>query len=470
MPEYNQLTDSIAKELIGIFGAANVYYNDAERLEPNAHDEAAGCTTRVPEAVVRPKSAEEISQLMKLANREKIPVTARGAGSGLSGGAVPIHGGIVIDCCRMNHILDVDKGNMTVTVEPGVITSEINEMLRPHGLFYAGYPMSLETCTIGGNVAENAGGGKAVKYGVTGRYVIGLEVVSPTGDIVQLGGKLVKDVSGINLLQLMIGSEGILGIFTKIILKLLPLPKASVDMLCLFNSIGEAIGAVPKIMTEGGVIPTAVEFMDKLSFQTACQYLNETLPCQDSGAMLLITIDGADAAQVEHDYDVIGEQCLKAGATQVYVADTKANSERIWRIRRSVAEAFKVFSPNQSLEDIVVPIASIPDMSAAIDRISKKYGVLIPCYGHAGDGNLHATPVMPPEWSLDKWQEVLPNLLMELYAETIALGGHISGEHGIGHKRKKYMLKLADKGFLTMMQAVKNGLDPNGILNPGKIF
>ena len=470
MPEYNQLTDSIAQELIGIFGAANVYYNDAERLEPYAHDEAAGCATRIPEAVVRPKSAEEISQLLKLANREKIPVTARGAGSGLSGGAVPIHGGIVIDCCRMNHILDVDKANMTVTVEPGVITSEINEMLRPHGLFYAGYPMSLETCTIGGNVAENAGGGKAVKYGVTGRYVLGIEMVSPTGDIVMLGGKLVKDVSGLNLLQLMIGSEGILGVFTKIILKLLPLPKASVDMLCLFNSIGEAIGAVPKIMTEGGVIPTAVEFMDKLSFQTACQYLNETLPCQDSGAMLLITIDGADAAQVEHDYDVIGEQCLKAGATQVYVADTKANSERIWRIRRSVAEAFKVFSPNQSLEDIVVPIASIPDMSAAIDRISKKYGVLIPCYGHAGDGNLHATPVMPPEWTLEKWQETLPTLLMELYAETIALGGHISGEHGIGHKRKKYMLKLADKGFLTMMQAVKNGLDPNGILNPGKIF
>ena len=470
MPEYNQLTESIAQELIGIFGAANVYYNDAERLEPYAHDEAAGCATRVPEAVVRPKSAEEISQLMKLANREKIPVTARGAGSGLSGGAVPIHGGIVLDCCRMNHILDVDKANMTVTVEPGVITSEINEMLRPHGLFYAGYPMSLETCTIGGNVAENAGGGKAVKYGVTGRYVLGLEMVSPTGDIVMLGGKLVKDVSGLNLLQLMIGSEGILGVFTKIILKLLPLPKASVDMLCLFNSIGEAIGAVPKIMTEGGVIPTAMEFMDKLSFQTACKYLNETLPCQDSGAMLLITIDGADAAQVEHDYDVIGEQCLKAGATQVYVADTKANSERIWRIRRSVAEAFKVFSPNQSLEDIVVPIASIPDMSAAIDRISKKYGVLIPCYGHAGDGNLHATPVMPPEWTIEKWQETLPALLMDLYAETIALGGHISGEHGIGHKRKKYMLKLADKGFLTMMQAVKNGLDPNGILNPGKIF
>ena len=468
MPEYNQLTESIAQELIGIFGAANVYYNDAERLEPYAHDEAAGCATRIPEAVVRPKSAEEISQLMKLANREKIPVTARGAGSGLSGGAVPIYGGIVIDCCRMNHILDVDKANMTVTVEPGVITSEINEMLRPHGLFYAGYPMSLETCTIGGNVAENAGGGKAVKYGVTGRYVLGLEMVSPTGDIVMLGGKLVKDVSGINLLQLMIGSEGILGVFTKIILKLLPLPKASVDMLCLFNSIGEAIGAVPKIMTEGGVIPTAVEFMDKLSFQTACQYLNETLPCQDSGAMLLITIDGADAAQVEHDYDVIGEQCLKAGATQVYVADTKANSERIWRIRRSVAEAFKVFSPNQSLEDIVVPIASIPDMSAAIDRISKKYGVLIPCYGHAGDGNLHIY-VLRDELGEEEWKAKLLAVFEDLYAKARELGGQVSGEHGIGSAKKPYLAESLSPETRAIMRGIKAVFDPKNILNPGKV-
>lgn len=470
MEMYNSVTPAIAQELIGICGQANVYYQDLERLEPFSHDEAADCETRIPDAVVRPATAAEIADVMKLANRERIAVTARGAGSGLSGGAVPLAGGIVLDCCRMNHILDIDTKNMTVTVEPGVITSEINEALRPYGLFYAGYPMSLETCTVGGNVAENAGGGKAVKYGVTGRYVLGLEVVSPTGEIVELGGKLVKDVSGLNLLQLMIGSEGTLAIFTKVILKLLPLPKANVDMLCLFKSVADAISAVPKIMAEGGVIPTAMEFMDKLSFQTACKYLNETLPCEDSGAMLLITVDGADLQQVEHDYDVIGEMCLQAGATQVYVADTKANTERVWRIRRSVAEAFKVFSPHQSLEDIVVPIASIPAMSAAIEEISAKYGVLIPCYGHAGDGNLHATPVMPPEWTLERWHETLPELLKDMYRATVDLGGHISGEHGIGHKRRKYLQALADPGFLNMMRAVKNALDPNGVLNPGKVI
>ncbi len=470
MCDFRELTDELASELVEIVGSANVYYRDPERLEPYSRDETADCAARLPDAVVRPKDASEISAIMRLANREMIPVTARGAGSGLSGGAVPVHGGIVLDCCRMNHILDIDTKNMTVTVEPGVITSEINEALRPYGLFYAGYPMSLETCTVGGNVAENAGGGKAVKYGVTGRYVLGLEMVSATGDIVVMGGKLVKDVSGLNLIQLMVGSEGILGIFTKIILKLLPLPKASVDMLCLFKTIEAAISAVPKIMSEGGIIPTAMEFMDKLSFESACDYLNESLPCADAGAMLLITVDGADAEQVEHDYDVIGEQCLQAGATHVYVADTKANSERIWRIRRSVAEAFKVFSPHQSLEDIVVPIAAIPAMSAAIGEISAKYRVMIPCYGHAGDGNLHATPVMPPEWSLEKWHATLPDLLRDLYSETVRLGGRISGEHGIGYKRREYFVELADPGYLTMMRAVKKGLDPNGILNPGKVI
>ena len=281
MCSFRELTDEMVSELVEVVGSANVYYRDPERLEPWSRRDC-GLRGALPDAVVRPKNASEISAIMRLANREMIPVTARGAGSGLSGGAVPVHGGIVLDCCRMNHILDIDTKNMTVTVEPGVITSEINEALRPYGLFYAGYPMSLETCTVGGNVAENAGGGKAVKYGVTGRYVLGLEMVSATGDLVSMGGKLVKDVSGLNLIQLMVGSEGILGIFTKIILKLLPLPKASVDMLCLFKTIREAIEAVPKIMAEGGIIPTAMEFMDKLSFESACDYLNESLPCADA--------------------------------------------------------------------------------------------------------------------------------------------------------------------------------------------
>ena len=240
-------------------------------MQAFSHDEAAHCQSVMPEAVVRPANAQEISAILRFANRHHIAVTARGAGSGLSGGAVPLYRGLVLDCSRMSRILEIDRENLTITVEPGVITSEINEMLRPYGLFYAGYPMSLETCMIGGNVAENAGGGKAVKYGVTGRYVLGLEVVTAEGEIVNLGGKLVKDVSGLNLLQLMVGSEGILGIFSKIILKLLPLPKTNVDLLCLFDSVQTAISVVPKIITEGGIIPTAIEFMDRLSFQTARQ-------------------------------------------------------------------------------------------------------------------------------------------------------------------------------------------------------
>lgn len=469
-PVYTPLTNAHIEELASIVGKANLIYDDPDRLQAFSHDEAAHCQNVLPEAVIRPANAQEISDILRFANRYHIAVTARGAGSGLSGGAVPLYRGLVLDCSRMSRILEIDRENLTITVEPGVITSEINEMLRPYGLFYAGYPMSLETCMIAGNVAENAGGGKAVKYGVTGRYVLGLEVVTAEGEIVNLGGKLVKDVSGLNLLQLMVGSEGILGIFSKIILKLLPLPKANVDLLCLFDSVQTAISVVPKIITEGGIIPTAIEFMDRLSFQTACQYLNETLPCEDTGAMLLITVDGANPEQVEKEYDIIGEQCLKAGASAVYVADTKANSERIWRIRRSIAEAFKVFSPNQSLEDIVVPIASIPAMSVAIDKLSQKYGVLIPCYGHAGDGNLHATPVMPPEWTLETWDRVLPELLHDLYQETKKLGGRISGEHGIGHKRKKYLAETVDAGFIQMMQAIKKALDPNNILNPGKII
>ncbi len=469
-PLYTALTIAHVEELAGIVGKANLIYDDPERLQAFSHDEAAHCQSVMPEAVVRPANAQEISAILRFANRHHIAVTARGAGSGLSGGAVPLYRGLVLDCSRMSRILEIDRENLTITVEPGVITSEINEMLRPYGLFYAGYPMSLETCMIAGNVAENAGGGKAVKYGVTGRYVLGLEVITAEGEIVNLGGKLVKDVSGLNLLQLMVGSEGILGIFSRIILKLLPLPKANVDLLCLFDNVETAISVVPKIITEGGIIPTAIEFMDRLSFQTACQYLNETLPCEDTRAMLLITVDGANPEQVEKEYDIIGEQCLKAGASAVYVADTKANSERIWRIRRSIAEAFKVFSPNQSLEDIVVPIAAIPAMSEAIDKLSRKYNVLIPCYGHAGDGNLHATPVMPPEWTLETWDSILPQLLHDLYQETKKLGGCISGEHGIGHKRKKYLVETVDAGFIQMMKAIKKALDPNNILNPGKII
>jgi glycolate oxidase len=299
---YHRVTAEIARQLGEIVGAKHVIYDDAEKLQPLSHDEVAEAEyAHAPEAAVSVRSAGEIAAILKLANRERIPVTPRGAGSGLSGGAVPLFGGIVLATDRMNRILEIDRENMMIVVEPGVVTNEINEALREFGLFYAGYPMSLETCYIGGNVAENAGGGKAVKYGVTGRYVTGLEMVTPTGEIVELGGKRIKDVTGYDLIHLMIGSEGTLGVFTKITLKLLPLPKASVDLLCLFATAQAAIDAVPLIMTGGGIIPTAIEFMDATSARASCEYLNESFAYAAAGAMLLITVDGADAEQVARE-------------------------------------------------------------------------------------------------------------------------------------------------------------------------
>ncbi len=468
---YESVTEKTVADLRGIVGAKYVIFGDSEKLSAYSHDEVAEEQyAHMPEVVVRPRTAGEIAEIMKLANRERIPVTPRGAGSGLSGGAVPVAGGIVLLCDRMNDVVEIDRENMMVVVEPGVVTNDINDAIRAEGLFYAGYPMSLETCYIGGNVAENAGGGKAVKYGVTGRYVTGLELVTPTGEIVRLGGKRIKDVTGYDLIRLLIGSEGTLGIFTKITLRLAPLPKATVDLLCLFTTAEAAIAAVPKIMTAGGIIPTAIEFMDRTSVQASCDYLNETIPYRDAGAMLLITVDGPERAQVEREYETIGEMCLSAGAIEVYVADNYTTSERIWRVRRNIAEAFKVISPHQSLEDIVVPIAAIPKVVAALGELSARYGVQIPCYGHAGDGNLHATPVMNPDWTLEQWHKTLPALLTDLYKLTGALGGTISGEHGIGHKRKAYLPLVMDEVVVGLMRAIKRAWDPNNVLNPGKIF
>jgi len=468
---YNKLTNEIVEELKKIVGTNNVIYDDPDALEAYSHDEVAEKHyAHMPEAVVKPSSAEEIARIMKLANKYKIPITPRGAGSGLSGGAVPVYGGIVLSVERMNRILEIDKENLVVVVEPGVVTNEINNAVKEYGLFYAGYPMSVETCYIGGNVAENAGGGRAVKYGVTGRYVIGLEVVTPTGDIVHLGGKVMKDVTGYDLIHLMVGSEGTLGIFTKIYLKLMPLPQAKVDLLVLFHDMDTAIKVVPKIMTFGRIIPTSIEFMDDLSFKAACKYLNEKIPFEEAGAMLLIELDGNNKTELEEQYEIIGNLCMENGAIEVYVADNATTSERIWRIRRNIAEAWKQFSPHQSLEDVVVPISEIPTFLKKIREISNKYRVPIPCYGHAGDGNIHATPIKPPELSMEEWHEKLEKLLEEMYVVVKELGGVISGEHGIGHKRKKYLPLVLEPAHIEMMRAIKKALDPDLILNPGKII
>jgi len=471
MTTYQRVTEEIVRHLVEICGKNGVIFSDPDRLEPYSHDEVADPHYHhMPEVVVKPRTTEEVSQIMRLANSELIPVTPRGAGSGLSGGAVALHGGIVLSVERMNRILEIDPLNMMVVVEPGVVTNEINSAVKDYGLFYAGYPMSLETCFVGGNIAENAGGGKAIKYGVTGRYVHGLEAVLPSGDVINLGGKRMKDVTGYDLIHLLVGSEGTLAVVTKVILKLLPLPKAAADLLVLFEDAESAIEMVPRIMTESGITPTAVEFLDRLSAQTSCKYLNEHFDYEEAGAMLLITVDGYDRAQVESDYETVGELCLANGAIEVYVADNATTSERVWRIRRNIAEAFKAYSPVQSLEDIVVPFADIPKIIPELERLSEKYGVVVPCYGHAGDGNLHVTIVKGQDMAMEDWEACLDDILTELYETTIALGGTISGEHGIGHKRKKFMHLAMSPVELELMRRVKAAFDPNGILNPGKIF
>jgi glycolate oxidase len=468
MRQYGKITAEILQELIAIAGAAHVSA-DEEKLEAYSHDETSAEYHHLPEVVVTPTTTAQVAEIVRLANRERLPVTPRGAGSGLSGGSIPVFGGIVLSLEKMDRIIEIDYENMTATVEAGVITNEINAASAERGLFYAGYPMSLETCCLGGNIAENAGGGKAIKYGVTGRYILGLELVTPTGEIVELGGKLYKDVTGYDLKQLIVGSEGTLGIVTRATIKLIGLPKAKADLLVLFQSPEDAIAVVPIIMTQG-ILPTSIEFMDRLSVQTSCRYLNESLPYEQAGAMLLIEVDGSHGDQVEADAIAIGELCAGHGALEVFIAEDRNMMERIWNVRRNIAEAFIVYSPVQSLEDIVVPIAAIPKIIPELERISAAYGMKIPCYGHAGDGNLHATLVKDPEMSMGEWFAAEKAALRELYAVTGKLGGKISGEHGIGIKRREFFLDLVDPVELELMRGIKQAWDPNGIMNPGKIF
>ncbi len=467
---YGRITPQIIEELESILGSGNVITSQ-ERMEHYGHDETnAEEYGHMPEAVVTPTSVGQISALMKLASHHTIPVTPRGAGSGLSGGAIPVYGGIVVSLEKMNRVIEIDENNLTVTAEAGIVTNELNNHLKARKLLFAGYPMSLETCFLGGNIAENAGGGKAVKYGVTGRYVLALEVVTPQGDIVHLGGKVSKDVSGYDLKQLYIGSEGTLGIITKATIKLLGLPSCASDLLVTFRSAQEAIAVVPVIMKQG-IIPTSIEFMDRSSTQMACSYLNESLPIEGVGAMLLIELDGTDESRIEKDLITVGDLCASEGAMEVYIAEDASTRERIWSVRRNIAEAIKVYSPIQSLEDIVVPIGSIPDVLPELNRLSEKYDVKIPCYGHAGDGNLHATIVKNPDSTLDSWHEIEENILSELYAFIVGkLNGKISGEHGIGLKRKKFLKETISPEEYALFQTIKHALDPQMIMNPGKII
>jgi glycolate oxidase len=467
--KYAKVTAGIIEELRRIAGSGNVITSE-EKLEAYSHDETdAGEYGHLPEVAVLPLNTEQTAAVVRLANRERIPVTPRGAGSGLSGGAIPEYGGIVISLERMNRLIEIDRDNMAAVVEAGMVTNDFAQAVQAEGLFFAGYPMSLQTCVIGGNIAENAGGGKAVKYGVTGRYVLGLTLVTPSGDIVELGGKLAKDVSGYDLKSLIIGSEGTLGIVTRAVIRLIGYPASKSDLLVLFKTPKEAIDLVPLVLSRG-INPTSIEFMDQLSILTSCRYLNESLPYEDCGAMLLIELDGSDSAQIERDLVETGKLCEEKGALEVYVAEDRNNIERLWNVRRNIAEAFKVYSPVQSIEDIVVPISKIPAMIPELEKLGDRYGMKIPCYGHAGDGNLHATLVKDPAMNMEEWKRNEASCLGDLYSVVSGFGGKISGEHGIGIKRRKYLKGLISPVELALMRSLKQAWDPGNIMNPGKIF
>ena len=470
MSKYGTVTPEVVTRLKQIVGDRNVIWEDADQLEPYAHDETGSLYSALPDVVVKPTSTEQVSEVMKLANREMIPVTPRGAGSGLAGGAIPLYGGIVLSCEKMDRILEIDEVNLVAVVEPGVITNDLCRRVAEEGLFYAGYPMSVESSFVGGNVACNAGGAKVVKYGPTAAHVLGLEVVLPTGEVIEVGGKRRKDSSGYSLLRFFVGSEGTLGIFTKICLNLVPEPGKVADLLVPFGSVKEAIYTVPKIMKESKVLPVAVEFIDRLSVRYCSEYTNSALPYQDDAdAYLIVQLDGKTKEDLQDTYEKAGNTCLENGALEVFVADNKFASERIWNMRRNWLEGLKAVDPYVSSGDVVVPLSEIPQIMETIDKISKAYGVQIPCAGHVADGNIHPAPMKPTDTHPSEWKGLMEEILDKIAVAAGELGGAVSGEHGIGFVKKELLSKTKGQE-VKVMRRIKAAFDPNDILNPGKLF
>jgi len=463
---YNRVTPRIVDDLRAIVGEGNVR-TDEEALEKYAHDETVGLWAQ-PEVVVFAHSAQEVAGVFRLAVRERIPVTPRGAGYGLSGGAVPVFGGIVLSTEKMNRILEIDKQNLMITVEPGVITGDIHRAVEAEGLFYPPDPASLDSCSIGGNIAEGAGGPRAVKYGTTKDYVCGLEAVLPSGDIITCGGKLVKNVTGYNLVQLLVGSEGTLAVVTRIILRLLPLPKYRVDLLVPYDDFQAAADTVSDIIA-ARILPATIEFMEQDSVLAAERLLQKTVPYDDAAAHLLIQLDGNRPEAVDADFEAVGEICLAHGARDVLVAKDTRTRDRLWEARRAIVDALKHESPVNHMEDVVVPRAEIPALLRGIKEIARRHGVRIVCFGHAGDGNVHVNALKDalPD---GEWQALVPVLTEEIYRLTLSLGGTLTGEHGVGATRRRYLPMALDPAQIALMRGIKEVFDPHHILNPGKIF
>jgi glycolate oxidase len=422
-----------------------------------------------PEVVLQPGTTEEVCAIMRYCNEHSIPVTPRGAGTGLSGGALPVFGGVLLDMKRFNKILNVDKRNFQVTTEPGVITQELQEHLKAEGLFYPPDPASKGSCFIGGNVSENSGGPRAVKYGVVKDYVLNLEIVLPDGQVIWTGANVLKNATGYNLTQLIVGSEGTLGIITKIVLRLIPAVKHDLLLLVPFRSATEACEAVNAIFL-AGFTPSALEFMERDALEWSMRYVQSTgihLP-DDIAAHLLIEVDGNYMEELYRDADAISEIVRQYNIDEILFADSHEQKQMLWTLRRKVGEAVKSNSIYKE-EDTVVPRAELPELLQVIKRLGHEYGFQSVCYGHAGDGNLHVN-IVKGNMSDDDWRHKLPLGIRELFREVIRLGGTISGEHGIGLVQREYMDIAFNATQLGIMKQLKHVFDPNGILNPGKVL
>ncbi|MGB8873590.1 MAG: FAD-binding oxidoreductase [Desulfobaccales bacterium] len=453
---------SLIKEIAGLVGPEHLLTSpeDCWTYAYDATDQA-----RMPEAVVFPGSAAEISQILRLANEHRFPVTPRGAGSGRSGGAVPIAGGVVLVLTRLNRILEIDPADLVAVVEPGVILARFKAAVAAQGLYYPPDPASADFCTIGGNVAECAGGAVAVQYGVTRDYVLGLTVVLPTGEIIDAGTRTMKGVVGYDLTRLFLGSEGTLGVISRITLKLVPKPAARQTLAAGFESLEAAARAVIQILT-AGLAPTALEFLDPVTLGCVRELLPFEVPVE-AAALLLVAVDG-------HPHDVeeraagIARFCEEQGARPVLRAQSAAEADELWKARQVISPAILKVKPQKVSEDVVVPLSAIPDLIAGLQKISRRRGLIIPCYGHAGDGNIHVNVLY--DRKIDRERQAVGAAVEDIFHLVRELRGTLSGEHGIGLTKAPYLGMELSHAAIALEQRLKRAFDPNDIMNPGKIF
>jgi len=463
--QYNRLTEAdlvFLKAAVAPDGKVTV----REAIhEDFSHDEM-GAVRHFPDVLVEVTSTAQVSAVLRYANERRVPVTPRGQGTGLVGASVALHGGIMLSTTRMNHILELDEENLTLTVEPGVLLMDIAKFVEEHDLFYPPDP-GEKSASIGGNINTNAGGMRAVKYGVTRDYVRGLEVVLASGDVIEVGGKVVKNSSGYSVKDLIVGSEGTLGIVTRAILKLLPRPRKAISLLVPFGDLTTAIETVPLII-KSKYIPTAIEYMEKPVILCAEQYLGKKFPDHSSDAYLLLTFDGNSREEVEAIYEKVAEVCLQTGARDVLISDTDERQVSIWSARGAFLEAIKASTSEMEECDVVVPRKRVADFVKYTKAVQQQVGVRLSGFGHAGDGNLHVY-ILRDELDADTYARKLQEAFGLLYAKARELGGQVSGEHGIGFAKKGFLAESLGDVTISLLRNIKAAFDPNGILNPGKV-